>query len=104
MQIKLPLRNPSFDDDRIDAKTRLDFDKDCQIYIYKSEQDWINDPSQSLFSVCVEYGENIDKSLMFDANLDDLEEFAAALTKSIEMIRRDYGDVIKQKIIHNHRI
>ena len=35
---------------------------------------------------------------MFDADLDDLEMFANSLLKSIEMLRRDYSDVLKKKI------
>ena len=35
---------------------------------------------------------------MFDADLNDLEMFANSLLKSIEMLRRDYSDVIKDKI------
>ena len=35
---------------------------------------------------------------IFDTDLDDLEMFANSLLKSIEMLRRDYSDVIKEKI------
>ena len=35
---------------------------------------------------------------MFDADLNDLEMFANSLVKSIEMLRRDYSDVLKEKI------
>lgn len=35
---------------------------------------------------------------MFQVPLDDLELFANSLLKSIEMLRRDYKDVLKEKI------
>ena len=68
MKITLPLVNPAFDDET------------------------------HAFALWVEYGKDNENSLMFDADLDDLEMFANSLLKSIEMLRRDYSDVLKKKI------
>ena len=98
MKITLPLINPVFDDSRLTEEVRKDFDKGCQVYIYKEEQNWISDEEQHVYSLWIEYGKDKDKTLMFDIDLDDLEMFANSLLKSVEMLRRDYSDVLKDKI------
>ncbi len=98
MKITLPLVNPAFDDERLSEKVKKDFDNGCQIYIYKDENSWEHDGETHAFALWVEYGKDNENSLMFDADLDDLEMFANSLLKSIEMLRRDYSDVLKKKI------
>ena len=98
MEVTLPLVNPAFDDERLSEKVKKDFDKGCQIYIYKDEISWEQDDATHAFALWVEYGKDNENSLMFDADLDDLEMFANSLLKSIEMLRRDYSDVLKKKI------
>jgi hypothetical protein len=39
----------------------------------------------------------MNNGFMFEVRLDDLEMFANSLLKSIDMLRRDYKDVIKEK-------
>lgn len=90
--------HPIFDDKRVSGKVQKDFDLGCQIYIYKDEWELNEDDSQHTFSVWIEYGCDKDKTIMLETKLDDLEMFANALTKSIEMFRRDYADVIKERI------
>ena len=98
MKITLPLVRPAFDDNRISDEVKKDFDNRCQIYIYKDEQNWEADEESHAFSLWVEYGKDNENSLMFDADLNDLEMFANSLLKSIEMLRRDYSEVLKEKI------
>jgi hypothetical protein len=98
MKIILPLISPSFDDNRLSKKVQEDFDKGCQIYIYKDEQSWEIDEESHAFSLWIEYGKDKQKTLMFCADLNDLEMFANSLLKSIEMLRRDYSEVLKEKI------
>jgi hypothetical protein len=98
MKITLPLVSPVFDDDRLSEEVKKDYEKGCQIYIYKDEHNWESDEKSHAFALWVEYGRNNENSLMFDADLNDLEMFANSLLKSIEMLRRDYSDVIKDKI------
>jgi hypothetical protein len=98
MKITLPLVNPVFADNRLSDEVKKDFDKRCQIYIYKDENSWEQDEEAHAFALWVEYGKNQENTLMFDADLNDLEMFANSLLKSIEMLRRDYSDVLKEKI------
>lgn len=98
MEIKLPLLMPSFSDDRMIEEIKKDFKESCQIYIYKDEDNWKDDEKYNAFSLLVEYGKDNKETLMFDVDLNDLEMFANSLMKSIEMLRRDYSEVIKHKI------
>ena len=98
MKITLPLVSPLFDDNRLSEEVEKDFDNGCQIYIYKDEQSWEGGEESHAFSLWIEYGKDKENSLMFDADLNDLEMFANSLLKSIEMLRRDYSDVLKEKI------
>lgn len=98
MKITLPLVSPSFDDNRLTEYLKKDFDNGCQIYVYKDEENWEADEESHAFSVWIEYGKDKENSLMFDADLNDLEMFANSILKSIEMLRRDYSDVLKDKI------
>ena len=98
MKITLPLVSPAFDDNTLSDEVKKDFDKGCQIYIYKDENSWEQDEGTHVFALWVEYGKDKEKALMFDADLNDLEMFANSLLKSIEMLRRDYSDVLKEKI------
>ena len=99
MKITLPLVSPAFDDvNRLSLEVQKDFIEGCQIYIYKDEQNWENDENSHAYSVWIEYGKEKENTLMFDADLNDLEMFAYSLLKSIEMLRRDYSDVLKDKI------
>lgn len=98
MKITLPLVIPAFDDNRLSDEVKKDFNNGCQIYIFKDENSWEQDEETHAFAVWVEYGKDKENSLMFDADLNDLEMFANSLLKSIEMLRRDYSDVLKVKI------
>ena len=100
MKITLPLINPVFDDSRITDELEKAFHKECQVYIWKDEKDWILEEDQRLYGLWIEYGENKNNTMMFDIDLDDLEMFANSLLKSIEMLRRDYAEVLKDKIIN----
>jgi superfamily I DNA/RNA helicase len=100
MKITLPLINPVFDDNRITDELEKAFQKDCQVYIYKDEKNWISEEDQRLYGLWIEYGEKKNKTMMFDIDLDDLEMFANSLLKSIEMFRRDYAEVLKDKIMN----
>jgi len=98
MKIELPLVYPDIDDNRLSDKVKKDFDIGCQIYIFKDEFSWIEEEHRHAYSLWIDYGLEKSNSLMFQVPLDDLELFANSLLKSIEMLRRDYKDVLKEKI------
>lgn len=104
MKITLQLTKPAFDDKRLDKDIISDFYRWAQIYIYKDESNWISDEDESVYSLWVEYGFDKDKAMMFEVKLDDLELFAETLIKSINMFRRDYEGVIREKLKTNARI
>ena len=107
--ITLPLVMPLFNPDRILSDSsiinrileelEIDFEQSCNLCIYENSNNWEDDESSTAFSFSFEYGKNNKKTLIeFDVDLNDLEMFANSLMKSIEMIRRDYSEVIKHKI------
>lgn len=98
MKITLPLIRPFVDDKRLSEEVKKDFDNRCQIYLYKEEEDWESDEESHAFSLRFEYGIGKENFIWFDVDLNDLEMFANSLMKSIEMLRRDYSEVIKHKI------
>lgn len=104
MKITLKLKDPCFDDDRLDTDIKSSFRSGSQIYIYKDESNWISDEESFVYSLWIEYGFNKDKAMMFEVNLDDLELFAETLVKSINMFRRDYADEIRKKLKTKARI
>jgi hypothetical protein len=104
MRITLPLIEPATDDIRISEEVLKDFRTKCEIYVYKSEENWEENELDNVFGLWIEYGEDKENTLMFSLDLRDLEMFANSLTKSIEMLRRDYEDVLKRKIKLGHNL
>jgi len=105
MEIILPLVIPTFDDERLSDEVKKDFDNRCRIYLYKEEEDWESEELSHVFSLRLEYGIGNEKCFIwFEVDLNDLEMFANSLMKSIEMLRRDYSEVIKHKINNGYPI
>lgn len=100
MNITLPLFKAVTDDNRMSGELEQDFKNFCEIRIFKDEKSWKEDEDTHVYSLWIEYAKS-KKFLMFEADLNDLEMFAHSLTKSIEMLRRDYSDVLKNKIKNN---
>ncbi len=97
MKIKLPLEDVSSDDSRIPDEVLSEFKDKFQIEIWSNPENWVLDDTDTVFHVWLEYGEKDKSPLMFKVDLNDLEMFAHSLVKRIEMIRRDYPDVIREK-------
>lgn len=104
MRITLPLIEPAIDDRRIPEEVLKDFRRKCEIYVYKSEEDWEDNEVDTVFGLWIEYGKDKENTLMFSLDLRELEMFAHSLTKSIEILRRDYEDVLKKKIKLGHNL
>jgi hypothetical protein len=98
MKIKLPLCYPEFDDDRITEDMKHDLECNCELYVFKDEEAWKDGITHHAFNIFIDYGLKPRNSLMFETGLDDLEMFAHSILKSVEMLRRDYADVLKEKI------
>jgi hypothetical protein len=98
MEITLPLLNLSLYDNRLSDELKKDFVYKCRIKIQPFEEDWVSDECQHAFGVWIEYGEDNNHAFLFEADLNDLEMFAYSLIKRIEIVRRDYSEVIKDKI------
>jgi hypothetical protein len=98
MEITLPLLNATLPDNRFSDEFKKDFVYKCRINILPFEEDWVTGECQHAFGVWIEYGEYYNNTFLFEADLNDLEMFAYSLIKRIEIVRRDYSEVIKDKI------
>jgi len=96
MKIKLPLK-----DVNIDA-TIKDLEKESELYIFDDPHDLLlykrtseSMGDETIFHVFINCGENKEKAIMFNAEIDQLELFATAILKKIELIRMNYSEQIK---------
>jgi len=97
MKITLPLLKPVLDDViSEDVKNLLRIN--AELYVWRDEHDWSIFNDVRVFNVWINFGVDKEQALMFEVDLDDLEKFAHILVKDIEMLRRDYSDVIQKKI------
>jgi hypothetical protein len=97
MKMKLELLNAAFDDPRLSEEIKSEIKKEAEIYIFKDESSWQYETDTHVYSLWLDYGKDMNNGFMFEVRLDDLEMFANSLLKSIDMLRRDYKDVIKEK-------
>lgn len=104
MDLTLKLKRGACDDNRVVQEVGYDLGKDCQIRLIKDTDNWLSDEETPIHMLWIEYGKDKEHAIMFDAELDNLELFASSILKSIDMLRRDYSDVIKQKITNNDKI
>ena len=97
MKITLPLLDPVLDDVISDDVKNL-FRIDAELYVWRDEHDWSISDVVRVFNVSINFGVDKERALTFEVDLNDLEKFAHILVKDIEMLRRDYSDVIQKKI------
>lgn len=95
MKIELDLVAWKIDDDRIPEKVAKEL-SDAKINIFTDKDYFEVEDSCRAFSLWLEYQDG-NRLLGYEVNLDDLELFAATLSKMIYMFRRDMADVIKEK-------
>lgn len=93
--IELPLKYNCNDDDNISKELEKSFELGPKIMLLKDTTEWVIDDEAHIHFMCLKYGS--DMMISFDVKLDDLELFAHSVIKSIEMIRRDYADVLSKK-------
>jgi hypothetical protein len=96
MDIKMPLRNTS-----IDAKIE-DFNEIAEVYVFSDTHDLLvceeigeKMDDNTIFSMWINCGKDKEKAIMFDVEIDELEEFASAILKQIEIVRKNYSEQIK---------
>ena len=96
MEIKMPLRSASID------ATIEDFNEKSEVYVfsdthdllvYKNNEEEMDDTT--IFSMWINCGKDKQKAIMFDVEIDELEEFANAILKQIEIVRKNYSEQIK---------
>lgn len=51
------------------------------------------------YGLWIEYGPRGEGTMMFEVDIDELEMFATALLKSIELFRLNNSDVIRERLI-----
>lgn len=98
MEIKLPIKNI----DITDNMTFEDIKKISKIQIYGHPHDLLvyKHENESMREETIFHGDihsewDTDKSIFFDVEMDELEEFASAILKRIEIIRKNYSEQIK---------
>ena len=98
MEIKLPIKslhitdNMTFED--IKKVSRIQIYGDTHdLVLYKLQNESMRD--DTIFHGDIHSDDNADKSIFFDVEMDELEEFANAILKRIEIIRRNYSEQIK---------
>jgi len=98
MEIKLPIKNIHITDNM----TFEDIKKISKIQIYGDTHDLLvyKHENESMRKETIFHGDihsewDIDKSIFFDVEMDELEIVATAILKQIELIRRNYSEQIK---------
>jgi len=96
MNIKMPLRSCSID------ATIKDFQQEAEVFVFSTTDDllsYTNDeqemPDDTIFSLWINCGKDKEKAIMFDVEIDELEEFGNAILKQIEIVRKNYSEQIK---------
>lgn len=101
MKITLPLFNPCVDDNNISEKTKKDLQNSTQVNIYRDCKECRIDDEALPYSCWLEYGEENQKSFIFDVRLEELELFAHTLLSDIKIFKKLHKDLIKKRIKNN---
>lgn len=96
MKLILPLLNPLFDDPALQELCK-EFKISCQVEVWR-DTDFGSEEDDYAYGFWIEYGEENNSTLLFKVELDQLEMFAHAVLKDIEMLRRDYAEIINERI------
>jgi hypothetical protein len=97
MAIKTPLGVVSIDADIEDIELNP------ELYLFGCTHDLMvfdsrnEDMDGTIFSLWINCGKEKERTLMFDIDIDELEEFSSSALKQIEIIRRSYGDPIQRQ-------
>ena len=100
METKLNLFLLSTSDASLTEKQIKDFktNPNLEIECYPYE----NDKTDRASDIILSYGTaDMNNNIRFSMNLDDLEIFATALLKKIEIFRRNNEETIKERVKHN---
>ena len=98
MEIKLPIKNihitnnMALEDIKKISKIRICGDTH-DLLVYKHNNESMRD--DTIFHGDIHSHKDEDKSIFFDMEMDELEEFASAILKQIELIRINYSEQIK---------
>ena len=92
----MPLRGASID------ATIEDFNENAEVYVFSDTHDLLVNKNNeeemddaTIFSMWINCGKDKQKAIMFDVEIDELEEFANAVLKQIEIVRKNYSEQIK---------
>jgi len=98
MEMKLPIKNIHITDNmtlkNIKSISRIQIYGDTSdLLVYKHNNESMRD--DTIFHGDIHSDFNTDESIFFDVEIDELEEFASAILKRIEIIRKNYSEQIK---------
>lgn len=92
----MPLRSCSID------ATIKDFEQEAEVFVFSTTSDLLSYtkdeqemPGDTIFSLWINCGKDKTKAIMFDVEIDELEEFGNAILKQIEIVRKNYSEQIK---------
>jgi hypothetical protein len=98
MKISIELMHPF----GADSELKKIIGNRCELEIFKDEENWVDEPDNYCYTLILSYG--LQKEIHFDIELTQLEMFTNAIQKSIDVLRNDYKDVIKDKILKGDNI
>jgi hypothetical protein len=106
METKMPLKNASIDvatfDDLIIQSEILVFSETGDLIIYKDKREEMSD--NTIFGLWINCGKNLERTIMFDVEIDELELFANSILKQIQIVRNNYSEQIKYQTDNGIRV
>ena len=91
----MPLRDAAID------ATIEDFYEPTEVEIITNVNDLLvccnksTEMTCTIFSIYLNCGKDKEKAIMFDVEIDELEEFASAVLKKIDIVRKNFAEQIK---------
>ena len=105
MEIRIPLKRA-----HVDAKLK-DLEINPEIYVFSCMHDLMvydhngeDMVDETIFSLWINCGEGKERAIMFEVEMDQLEQFASAILKDIQLIRDNYGKQIQNQVDKGLRI
>jgi hypothetical protein len=95
MKIKMPLKRITIDAslEQLQDGAELYVNSDIHdLLIQNSRQE---DMEETIFYLWINCGKDMEGAIMFDVEIDELEEFANALLNKIQIVRNNYSEQIK---------
>ena len=80
-----------------------DFENGINLKVYSDTRDLVlyyemnEEMDATIFGLWIEFGKEKEKTIMFDAPINDLELFAKSILAHIDIVRKNYAEQIKMQ-------